>query len=270
MEGLNFALRTPSTSVPVFNWDNGGGMQQARPGIIVFVNGYRMAMPVANIIREFKRNDEVTTFDVNDYWNDIDDQFKTRLKDQFSFYADGDAPTLTAKNNMGFEARKTHGRKAAQSLMRKLSAIKFAPSGITTLDASKFGMSAALSNQNTAKKIPIDIVCHSMGYAYALGMIEELTASGYWVDRLYAIAAENPTLGYTPNYLDVANQYGSGPDDPWYQQDRIAPQGKIPGISERAFIPEGVPKGPYDSHSIANYGWIFKIKQDAQGYISPR
>lgn len=266
MEGLNYTARTPIARISGFNWNNAsGGPPAKKPAILVFVNGYRMAMPVANIVREFKRSDEVTLVDVNDYWSDIDDQFKSRLNDQYAFYADGDAPTLTAKNGMGFNARKMHGRKAAQNLIRKISVLKFnntAPN--TTPGRADFGIT------NAAKKIPIDIVCHSMGYAYALGMIEELTESGYWVDRLYAIAPENPTAGYTPDFLDVANQYGSGPADPWYHQDRIAPQDKIPGIRQRAFIPEGIDKGPYDSHSIANYGWIFKIKQYQQGYISPR
>ncbi|HEY0176311.1 MAG TPA: hypothetical protein VGC08_08030 [Pedobacter sp.] len=269
MEGLDFALTKTFDTVSSATGPGGSGTRQPKPAILIFINGYRMAMPVANIIREFKRTDEVTTFDINDYWNDIDDQFKTRLNDQFSFYADGDAPTLTAKNHMGFEARKLHGKRAAQSLMRQITAIKNLPKETASLNRTRFGTNAALKNYDP-KKIPIDIVCHSMGYAYALGMIEELIASGFWVDRLYAIAPENPTSGYTPGFLEVANQYGSGVSDPWYQQDRIAPQGKIPGIKERAFIPQGVEKGPYDSHSIANYGWIFKIKQYQQGYISPR
>lgn len=269
MEGIDFAFKNSAGNLPSVGQAGYLNSRQPKPAILIFINGYRMAMPVANIIREFKRNDEVTTFDINDYWNDIDDQFKNRLNDQFSFYADGDAPTLTAKNHMGFEARKLHGKKAAQSLMRQILAIKNPPKESVALNRIRFGANADLKNYDP-KKIPIDIVCHSMGYAYALGMIEELTSSGFWVDRLYAIAPENPTSGYTPGFLDVANQYGSGTSDPWYQQDRIAPQGKIPGIKERAFIPSGVEKGPYDSHSIANYGWIFKIKQYQQGYISPR
>lgn len=239
------------------------------PAIVIFINGYRMAMPVANIIREMRRNDEVKSYDVNDYWNDIDDQFQERLGNQFAFYADGDAPTLTAKNNMGFTMRKLHGRKAGLNLITQLTQIK--NSGVKNQTSRKilWGENANL-NLYDIKSIPIDIVCHSMGFAYALGMVEVLQESGYNPERIYALAPENPGKGYIPGYIEESQQYGSGPDDPWYQQDRIAPQEPIPGIGNSTYIPDGIPKGPYDSHSVANYGWIFKLRKGSRGYIKPR
>lgn len=239
------------------------------PAIVIFVNGYRMAMPVANIIREIRRNDEVQSYDVNEYWSDIDDQFQDRLGSQFSFYADGDAPTLTAKNASGFNARKMHGRRAGYNLIQKISQIK--NSGVRDRMSRRviWGENADL-NLHDPKKIPIDIVCHSMGFAYALGMVEVLEESGYNPERIYALAPENPGMGRIPDYILESKQYGSGPDDPWYQQDRIAPQEAIPGIDEHAYIPSGVPKGPMDSHSVANYGWIFKIRKGIRGYVKPR
>jgi hypothetical protein len=239
------------------------------PAIVIFVNGYRMSMPLGNIIREIRRDDKVKSYDVNDYWNDIDDQFQERLGDQFAFYADGDAPTLTAKNKLGFTMRKLHGRKAGFNLISQITKIK--TSAVKNKISRKilWGDNADL-NQFDIKSIPIDIVCHSMGFAYALGMVEVLQESGFNPERIYALAPENPGKGRIPSYIEESQQYGSGPDDPWYQQDRIAPQEPIPAVGNSSYIPDGIPKGPYDSHSVANYGWIFKLRKGSRGYVKPR
>lgn len=247
-------LSTPSASVPA---------------IVIFVNGYRMSVPVMNIIREIRRNDEVTIYDDNEYWNDIDDKFQQRLGDQFAFYADGDAPTLTAKNKIGFDGRKRHGRKAGYNLIAKINQIKY--SGIKDKTSRKvmWGQNADL-NLYDPKHIPIDIVCHSMGFAYALGMVEVLEESGYNPERIYALAPENPGDGAIPGFIKESKQYGADPHDNWYKQDMIAPQTAIPGIGQTTFIPPGIPKGPYASHSVANYGWIFSIKKGIRGYVKSR
>ena len=66
--------------------------------------------------------------------------------------------------------------------------------------------------------------------------------------------------------------------DPLYLQDGIAPQIKVFGIDGltaptkggRAFIPNGVPKGFKESHSIINYGWILKNGINDAGYVKKR
>lgn len=239
------------------------------PAIVIFINGFRMAFPVANIIREIRRDDQVMSYDVHDYWDDIDDKFQNRLGDQFAFYADGDAPALTAKNGGGFNARKRHGRKAGQNLITKISQIKNSPLKDRNTRRLLWGDNADLDLYDP-RQIPIDIVCHSMGFAYALGMVEVLRESGYNPERIYALAPENPTAGAIPGFIQESIQYGSNPDETWYNSDWIAPQDRIPGVDAHLYIPPNVPKGPYDSHSVANYGWIFNIKKGFQGYIKPR
>jgi RHS repeat-associated protein len=229
--------------------------------LVIFVNGYRPCLPGVNVYREVKRNDQVFRTDKLGYWSGVDKQFMDRMGDHNSVYADGDAPTLTAGNKMGFNARVNHGRQAGQDLISKIN------SGEVVLQ------------KNDAGEVieSIKVVSHSMGYAYSLGMQKELEAAGYKVEVSYNLAPENPKAGNIPSIVNRSVQYGSGPDDPWYQQDRIAPQSDIKNVGENAYIPdqnasgEKIPKGPIDSHLGANFGkWIFGIQKGKDGYVAPR
>ncbi len=58
---------------------------------------------------------------------------------------------------------------------------------------------------------------------------------------------------------------------------KIAPQKRITNVNERAVIPDkndtgdNIPKGPYDSQAVGNYGkWIFDAKGNAEGAVKPR
>ena len=62
-----------------------------------------------------------------------------------------------------------------------------------------------------------------------------------------------------------------------WEQDGGAPQSAVAGINTnpskggRAFIPKTfTPKNFVDSHRIGNYGWIFKLNTDANGYVKSR
>ena len=58
----------------------------------------------------------------------------------------------------------------------------------------------------------------------------------------------------------------------------VAPQAAVKGLevgtqtSGRAFIPknQGIPKGFLESHSISNYGWIFKQQVEEPGHVTPK
>ena len=117
-----------------------------------------------------------------------------------------------------------------------------------------------------------------MGFAYSLGMIEELrdkiNFGGY-----YIIAPENPKSGYVnPIEWKEIWQYGSNLDqikyDPPCLQDGIAPQTKITGLpsNKRVFIPKKLYscKGFFDSHFIGYYTWILEIKKDSLGYVTKK
>ena len=245
----NFALNNPVAAI-----DPDGKL-------VIFVNGYRLAAPVANVIREFKRDDKITRTDVHEYWSGVDKKFMDRMGDHNSIYADGDAPTLTAKNQSSFNARMAHGQKAGKDLIAKINS------------------SEVVLQKNDAGEVieSIKLVTHSMGYAYSLGMQKELEKAGYKVEVSYNLAPENPTAGNIPSIVKRSVQNGSGPDDPWYYQDRIAPQERIKNVNERAVMPDkndagdNIPKGPYDSHAVENYGkWIFDNRGKGNGDVLPR
>jgi hypothetical protein len=160
------------------------------------------------------------------------------------------------KNN-GFKERVDAGRIAAADFTNDLAALRL---------------------NNTKLKFNIDIVAHSMGFAYAQGIIDEITKSSNFISKYititgyYIIAAENACGGTLKNsVLGKAQvwQYGSNLGqrnaDPMYEQDGVAPQCAVNGLdaSKRVFIPEKyadgtkIPKNFLDSHSIGNYKWIF-------------
>jgi len=98
--------------------------------------------------------------------------------------------------------------------------------------------------------------------------------SGY-----YILAAENGSAGtVNTSAWEQVWQYGSDLGqtgaDPMWLQDGVAPQRIVGGLdaTRRAYIPknQGIPKGFVESHSIGNYGWIFGLNSNANGYVIPR
>jgi hypothetical protein len=144
---------------------------------------------------------------------------------------------------------------------------------------------AAIASGSTQAKDTVDIVCHSMGYAYAVGFINELQSKVKF-GRIYIIAPENACSGAADwSQFEEVWQYGSNnnpgdPDrDPFYEQDGVAPQCAVPNITElsneiphgRAYIPDnGVERDFTESHSISNYGWIFSKEKGENGYVKQR
>lgn len=165
----------------------------------------------------------------------------------------------TKKNTIGFETRKNNGTIAASDLIKKIN------TGEISFD-----------KQNEE----LDIVAHSMGFAYAQGMIEHLRKEGIKIKRYYIIAPENACSGgVDAGSFDEVWQYGSNlgeaDQDPIWEQDGVAPQCAVGGLSDnnRVFIPKDwKPKGFVESHAISNYKWIFTkiIDPLAKGYVSKR
>jgi hypothetical protein len=122
----------------------------------------------------------------------------------------------------------------------------------------------------------VDIVCHSMGFAYALGIIDILKQEGIPLGRFYIFAPENACSGeVNVNEWEQVWQYGSDEENhPLWMQDGVAPQCPVGNIGvKRAFIPledNTVPKGFVKSHKIENYGWIFTRKGGEPGYVTSR
>jgi hypothetical protein len=59
-------------------------------------------------------------------------------------------------------------------------------------------------------------------------------------------------------------QYGSNEvKDTMWEQDGVAPQCAVGNLDKkRIYIPPQVKKGFVESHTIGNYGWIFKQEKD--------
>lgn len=276
-------------------------IMQAKKGLTIFANGYDpmygesiygglefFQQKLADILREYPLNvpltvelnvkaaittyfsqnvlyndickrhqNDVLFYDFGNYWGEIDDLFNERIGEVTSVYADGSYPASTADNVAGFEERKSGGRIAGQDIVSKIEK----------------------NSIFVDKSTPIDVVAHSMGYAYALGIIETLQSKGYKIGMFYCIAPENPSAGYVPENIEGVWQYGSHEKrDNFYKQDLIAPQLPITGINtnRRLFIPKEeqdkwiIGNGWYFAHSIQGYGWIFDKSPKQDGYVKKR
>ena len=128
----------------------------------------------------------------------------------------------------------------------------------------------------------VDIVAHSMGFAYSLGMIEVLQQEGITMGNYYVLAPENACSGSVLSGLeDRTWQYGSDErttkENPIEIQDGVATQCAMNGIDDlkRIKIPikQRTPEqlGFTASHSIVNYDWIFStITKEQEGYVETR
>lgn len=155
-------------------------------------------------------------------------------------------------NKSGFNYRKNKGRIAGKNLLQILNEVP------------------GLSNNDT-----LYIVAHSMGFAYATGMIESLR--GYiQFGSFYILAPENAKAGSVQlsEWKEVW-QYGSNLDQPIRDapclQDGVAPQTQVKGLSieNRVFIPKNQydKKGFFDSHFIGYYRWILDLPPNSKGHI---
>lgn len=255
----------------VENLDGSISLPNTKEGLVIFANGFKFGKEIGDelvtfaransidkgilLINKFysgdmNRNSSVILKDESNYWEHVDDLFMLRIGYTKKMYIDGSYDVLTARTQSGFENRRNGGIEVAQNILSKLK------------------------EWNYSKTIPIDVVCHSMGFAYALGTIETLQNAGYKIGWVYALAPENPSEGKVPQNLEGIWQYGSNEkQDPIMNQDWIAPQAPIDGIgTRRAYIPNTEPKGPYDCHAIKNYEWVFdrENKEGVSGYVKSR
>ncbi len=183
---------------------------------------------------------------------------KIKKNDSFFswFKSDKTIDLLPSESNKdGFELRKENGRIAGKNLLQMLNEIP-----------------------NKALNDTIIIVAHSMGYAYGLGIVEELNGK-INLGEFYIIAPENAESGYI-NLKNWKTVYQFGCDASRYKNnapcmlDGIAPQKKTNGIPKEnhVFIPEKYYSrhGFYDSHFIGYYTWIFDIPENKPGHIRQR
>ena len=209
------------------------------------------------IASKFHSNDICMFREPDNYWDEIDVNFIKAIGVDQVVYANGSYPTSTAGNTTGFNQRKSGGKTAGRDILRKVG------EDLMSIDHTT----------------PIDIVCHSMGFAYALGIIETLQGAGYKIGWVYYIAPENPSAGTMPINIDGVWQYGSDEiNQPAWAQDLIAPQRAIGGLTEtnRVYIPDTELgkwthyNGFYNAHLVKNYQWIFTQTQNQKGNVHKR
>ncbi|MES2799590.1 MAG: hypothetical protein V4638_06210 [Bacteroidota bacterium] len=252
----------------------------------------------------------IYNFDRYDYWrpwNEIDLLFQKRLNPTETYYADGHFSVETSNHRSLlsfthlasiYPKRCENPKKHTCFETKRASTGFFGDQFVSTIDllpmhSNKRGFNLRYENGKVAAKnlmqmfneIPsrsgndtLYIVAHSMGYAYALGMIDEMRGKINF-GGFYIISPENAKQGriYKQEWKEVW-QYGSKNNKENHEepclQDGIAPQSCAGGLSEkdRAYIPLQLynRKGFYDSHFVGFYTWIFDIKQNEKGAIRQR
>jgi hypothetical protein len=160
---------------------------------------------------------------------------------------------LATKSNVdGFALRKKNGEIAGKNLKQILNELP-----------------------NQSKNDTLFIVAHSMGFAYSLGILNELRGKINF-GGFYIIAPENAEAGKVKvsEWKDIVH-YGCNLSAknkaPACLQDGIAPQSNIQGLSskEHVYFPMVLQKkmGYLGSHFIGNYLWTLEIPENQKGHI---
>lgn len=256
---------------------------------LILINGYRGP----------KTDDDpgdgvLTLKDRYYYWFKIDNRFQEIVQPDVMYYLDGSFPMKTSvhRNRLRFSwswlrTKLTPKHKAKPRVYRKLNTDENPDGFAVRREAGKVAGEAFLIARNQLPHAPevkdtVDIVSHSMGYAYSLGFME-VVAPYVYLRNNYIIAPENANEGgFDWSQMAHVWQYGSDlgeqQADPLRQQDGIAPQLPVKGIEQlppdkggRIFVPKDWPnKNFVDVHMIYSYDWIFdRIPKGYPGYIGP-
>lgn len=255
--------------------------------LLVFVNGYRGPM------KERDASDNmVIQRDRYMYWFKLDDRFIERLQPDVSFYLDGSLSISTSNHrtrfNFGWSLLRTHftkeGKKKPRFYRRFNTKSNDKGFEIRRENGRIAGLSFLYARCNSPQcenvKDTLDIVCHSMGYAYTLGFLE-VVSEHVKLRNIYILAPEN--AGYAaPDWsmFDHVWQYGSNlglenPDAVKFQ-DGVAPQTTLKNLDKlpkekggRICTPSTWPNKHFvHSHMVYSFDWIFDwIEKGQPGYI---
>ena len=250
---------------------------------IVFINGYRGP----KYDQELPDN-QLHFKDPTGYWYKLDDSIQKRFPNCNVIYFDAHHPLSTSTHRKMSKAVRSYLfsrfcwlRKESHWVLNK----KINESGFQKRVENGSLAGIALKNELKGKgPCKVHFVCHSMGYAYMLGMIDELTG---FVDfgKVLILSPESASAqGRDWSLFEEVWQYGARADDNLsdaiFLQDGIAPQSAVKGIEQlpaqtkggRVFIPLNYPKrklGFIKSHHLAYYDWFYWIKPEDEGYFRP-
>ncbi len=252
----------------------------------------------------------IYNFDRYDYWQPwqaIDDKLKQRINPQETFYADGHFSVSSSNYRTLFNFTKTaasYPKRCPDPKHHTCGELKIStqtlygngPSKTITLlpirpnkrgfrERAKNGEIAGKNLISILNELPghslndtIYIVAHSMGFAYATGIIESIRGNVNF-GGLIIIAPENGMSGkVNPNEWQYVWQYGSKYNEkiPACLQDGIAPQTKVGGLTEenRCYFPRSDmwynKQGFFNAHFIGYYTWILDIPATKGGHIPQR
>jgi hypothetical protein len=254
---------------------------------LIFINGNRG--PKANHETTDNRLHEK---DPTGYWYKIDDTIIQRFPGVKPLYFDGHHPVSSSQHRTNFNFAKSYllsrfcfiSRRSRWVLNKRPN-----PKGFQLRVDHGHIAGENLIHYFTTNGIPldqvkIDIVCHSMGYAYMLGMIDELNGYVDFGKALILSPEGANTAGRDWALFEEVWQYGARADDaeadPIFLQDGIAPQEPVLGIDSlpattkggRIYIPAAYPKkklGFIKSHHLAYYDWFHWIGPTDEGYFRP-
>ena len=281
--------------------------------ILVFINGYR-PVSISNDFEknmdDIKQkgleypNSENHLFNFDRYsywrpWNEIDLLFQTRLNADDIWYADGHHSVATSNHQsiLNFSTNsiiypkpcknlKKHRCKYSENAIKqKVNSYELLAkeSNVEGFALRKKNVQIAGKNlrqilnelPNQSKNDTLFIVAHSMGFAYSLGILNELRGKINF-GGFYIIAPENAEAGKVnvSEWKDIVH-YGcnlSGKNKAAAcLQDGIAPQSDIRGLSSRrhVYFPLELQKrmGYLGSHFVGNYVWTLDIPKDQPGHI---
>ncbi len=250
--------------------------------ILVFSNGY-LGPKKDNIPR-----DNGVTSKRQSYWYDYDDTIINRFLPATPVYISGHHPLKTSPHRskfrfacsyvftrfIWFRSKRGFGLNTKQN-----------PEGFLTryengkICGRNFLQFAKDSLKSNPRKDTLDIVCHSMGYAYILGFLTQVD-SIYNLGKILIIAPETPDfMGYDWNKFQEVWQYGSNLGEPKADiicfQDGIAPQGPVKNLEHldaakggRVFVPKHASRGCIFSHHLNWFDWFYTVHPGDYGFFT--
>lgn len=259
----------------------------AQQRILLFANGY-----LGPDKDQIPRNNGVTSIPQS-YWYAYDDTLIHRLKPMKTLYVSGHHPMSTSSH-------RTQWRFGLSWLFTKVLWFRCKSGFGLNMRPNPEGFQIRVNNGKTCGQnllhfvrdsLPkihsgdtLDIVCHSMGYAYVLGILHEVDTI-FHLGKILIISPESPqTMGYDWNRFEEVWQYGSNLGEKKADfivfQDGIAPQGPVknldqllPGKGGRVFLPKKTvhgktPRGTVWSHHLSKFQWFYTVRPGDYGYFT--
>jgi hypothetical protein len=255
----------------------------AQKRYIVFSNGYRgLRYDTLTTTNDVYAVSPAGDMSPAGYWLDIDDTLIARFEPVTPLYINGHHPVSTT-------VHRTKGRGFWSWLVTRFGWVGRSNWGFND-EPNEEGFQVRFENGRRCgerfiarylsadTRDTLDMVCHSMGYSYALGFLEAVEP--YVVlGKTLILAPESPGVrGMDWNKFQEVWQYGSDRfeqgADVTCRQDGVAPQCAVHGFDAldkekggRLFIPSGAKKGFIRSHHLRYWDWFYTIKKDDRGWF---